>query len=123
MAKRAWRYGADALICLPPYYYAGAPAKGLTAFFATVAAAAELPLYLYNFPRHTGNPITPELLKAVSHAGLKDSAADLSLIGHTPRYLLGGDSQIVEATAKEGAGMFRASRMLSGNLSLDGTSA
>jgi 4-hydroxy-tetrahydrodipicolinate synthase len=97
MAKRADRYGADALICLPPYYYANAPVEGLIVYFKEVAATTALPLYLYNFPRHTGNPISSNLLKSVKHAGIKDSAGDLSLIPHTSRYLLGGDSKIVEA--------------------------
>jgi dihydrodipicolinate synthase/N-acetylneuraminate lyase/uridine kinase len=102
MAKRAHRYGADALLCLPPSYYAGAPPSGLIAYFSAVASACELPLYLYNFPEHTGNPITGEILQNVPHAGLKDSAADLSLITRTPHYLLGGDALIVEA-CRQGA--------------------
>lgn len=105
MARRAARYGADALICLPPYYYASAPQAGLTEFFKSVACATgELPLYLYNFPKHTGNPITAEILQNVPHAGIKDSAADLSLIAHTSRYLLGGDSMIVDAYRRGACG-------------------
>jgi dihydrodipicolinate synthase/N-acetylneuraminate lyase len=97
LAQRAQRYGADAVICLPPYYYAGAPEAGLIKYFTSISVACELPLYLYNFPKHTGNPLTPEILKKVPHAGIKDSCPDLSLIDHTAHYLLGGDSRIVEA--------------------------
>jgi len=97
LAQRASRYGADALICLPPYYYAGAPAEGLIRYFSLVAEACDRPLYLYNFPKHTGNPLTADILKNVPHAGIKDSSADLSLIPHTKAFLLGGDSKIIEA--------------------------
>jgi len=103
-AKRALRYGADALMCLPPYYYANAPVDGLIDFFSRIAEISDLPLYLYNFPKHTGNPLTAELLKRVPHAGIKDSAADLTLIPHTPRYLLGGDSKIIEAYSQRACG-------------------
>lgn len=102
LADKGARFGADSLICLPPYYYAGAPAAGIVNYFTSVAAECDLPLYLYNFPKHTGNPITAEMLRHIPHAGLKDSSSDLSLIAATPRYLLGGDSKIV-ASFKQGA--------------------
>ena len=104
MAKRAQRLGADALLCLPPYYYAGAPRSGLIAYFSAIASECDLPFYLYNFPEHTGNPITREILQKVPHAGLKDSAADFTLIAHTPYYLLGGDARIVKAYRKGACG-------------------
>ncbi|MCX7725725.1 MAG: dihydrodipicolinate synthase family protein, partial [Chitinispirillaceae bacterium] len=104
MAEEAHRYGIDALICLPPYYYAGAPESGLIEFFLRVKDSSPLPFYLYNFPKHTGNPITCSLLRNISHDGLKDSAGELSLINFTPKYLLGGDSKIVEVYKKGGCG-------------------
>ncbi len=104
LSKRATRYGADALLCLPPHYYANAPAEGMITWFATVSAASDLPFYFYNFPKHTGNAITPELLAAVPHAGMKDSSGSLSLSGATPSYLMGGDSGIVEAYGKGACG-------------------
>lgn len=97
LARQGCRFGAEALICLPPYYYAGAPTAGIATYFKTVAAACELPLYLYNFPKHTGNPLTPKLLAAVPHAGIKDSAGNLALVSATKRYILGGESKLVEA--------------------------
>lgn len=104
MAQVGYTYGSDALICLPPYYYSGAPESGLIEFFSKVKLASQLPLYIYNFPKHTGNPITTSILKKVSHDGLKDSGGDLSLIEYTPRYLLGGDSKIVEVYRRGGCG-------------------
>lgn len=103
-AKRSFRYGADALLCLPPSYYAGAPHGGLVSWFSSIADTCDLPLFLYNFPKHTGNAITAELCAAIPHAGLKDSSGDLSLIDATPLYLLGGDMQIVDMYRKGGCG-------------------
>lgn len=97
LTRRAQLYGADALICLPPYYYANAPEEGIYTFLKDVADATWLPFYLYNFPKHTGNPFTPQLLENIPHAGIKDSSADLSLIAATSRYLLGGEVPLVKA--------------------------
>lgn len=104
MAEEAQRYGSDALICLPPYYYAGAPESGLIEFFCKVRDSTKLPFYVYNFPKHTGNPITASILKSIPHDGFKDSAGDLSLVNYTSKYLLGGDSKIVEAYKRGGCG-------------------
>jgi dihydrodipicolinate synthase/N-acetylneuraminate lyase/uridine kinase len=97
LTRRAQLYGADSLICLPPYYYANAPEEGIYTFLKTIADATWLPFYLYNFPKHTGNPFTPQLLAKIPHAGVKDSSADLSLITATSRYLLGGEVAVVKA--------------------------
>jgi 4-hydroxy-tetrahydrodipicolinate synthase len=104
LAKRASQYGTDALICLPPSYYAAAPEHGLTTWFSAVSGTCELPLFLYNFPKHTGNPLTSQMLSEIPHAGVKDSSGDLALIDATPVYLLGGDTQIVEMHKKGGCG-------------------
>ncbi len=97
LATRAGELGADAVLCLPPSYYADAPPRGIIEYVQTVAAAVDIPLILYNFPRHTQNPLTPAILRAVRHFGLKDSSGDLSLITATPRYFLGDDTRICRA--------------------------
>ncbi len=97
-------FGADAIVALPPYYRAAVPADGLIACFRQLGESIDIPLILYNFPRHTGNPLTPEILDAIEHFGLKDSSGDLSLIGHTRRYFIGGDSMILEACAAGAVG-------------------
>jgi len=97
LARRAERLGADAILCLPPSYYADAPPQGIVEYFRDVAAAIETPLVLYNFPRHTQNPMTPNILRQVEHFGLKDSSGELSLIKATPRYFVGDDAKIVRA--------------------------
>ncbi len=97
LARAGQQQGADVLIALPPAYFADAPPAGLIAWFSALADATDLPLLLYNFPRHTGNAITAEILAAVPHAGLKDSSGNLELIPATPRYFVGGDSKILAA--------------------------
>jgi len=108
-AHTAEEIGADFLASLPPFYFAGAPADGLVRWFNELAESTELPLILYNFPKHTGNPLTPEILAQVPHYGMKDSSADLSLIPATPRYFVGGDRKISEAYAAGAKGFVSAS--------------
>lgn len=97
-------YGADAIAVLPPYYLADAPAEGIVGYFRAIAERIDAPLVLYNFPRHTGNPLTARILAQVPHAALKDSSANLELVAHTPRYFIGGDDRILESRLAGGAG-------------------
>ncbi|MDD3276475.1 MAG: dihydrodipicolinate synthase family protein [Kiritimatiellales bacterium] len=108
-AHAAEEIGADFLVSLPPFYFAGAPGSGLVRWFNELAESTELPLILYNFPKHTGNPMTPEILSQIPHYGLKDSSADLSLIPATPRYFVGGDCKISVAYAAGAKGFVSAS--------------
>ena len=103
-ARWGEEYGADAIAVLPPYYLANAPAEGIAAYFNAIADRIEAPLVLYNFPIHTGNAITAEILAQVPHAALKDSSGDLELVAHTPRYFIGGDERILECRRAGGAG-------------------
>ncbi|MDF7801577.1 dihydrodipicolinate synthase family protein [Pontiellaceae bacterium B1224] len=98
-------FGADAVAVLPPMYPAELSAEGIIEYFQTVEAEAEVPFILYNFPRHTGNAITPEILKAVPHYAIKDSAQNLELMAQTPRYFVGSSSNIY-APVQEGAAGF-----------------
>ncbi|HDQ46193.1 MAG TPA: hypothetical protein ENN17_11980 [bacterium] len=100
--------GADGVLVLPPYYFAGAPESGLVRYFEEAAACSSLPVILYNFPKHTGNPLTPGILNSVPHFGMKDSSARLDLIPHTPRYFVGGDTHILEACMRGAAGFVSA---------------
>lgn len=108
-AHAAEEEGADFLASLPPFYFSGAPNAGLVHWFTELAESTELPLILYNFPRHTNNPLIPEILKQVPHYGLKDSSADLLLVPATPNYFVGGDRKISEAYAAGAKGFVSAS--------------
>jgi len=89
--------GADAVVAMLPYYYAGAPVEGLIGYLNCISQSTSLPVVLYNFTRHTGNPMSPEILESVEHFAIKDSSGDFSLIGASPCYLAGTSSRIVEA--------------------------
>jgi 4-hydroxy-tetrahydrodipicolinate synthase len=100
--------GADSVLCLPPWYLTGAPVEGVIRYFETVSLACPVPFLMYHFPRHTRFSLTPQMLARIPHAGIKDSAADVSLIAHTPRYFIGSDSQALAAHQLGGAGFVSA---------------
>ncbi len=108
-ARAAEHEGADFIASLPPFYIANAPADGIVEWFTQLSEATELPFILYNFPKHTGNPLTAEMLEKIPHWGMKDSSADLSLISETPHYFVGGDRKISSAYAAGGIGFVSAS--------------
>jgi 1-pyrroline-4-hydroxy-2-carboxylate deaminase len=63
-AKDAADVGAQGLMVLPPVLY-HADAYELIAFFATVAAATELPLMIYNSPASSRNDMSPSTIAHV----------------------------------------------------------
>ena len=99
---------ADAVAVLPPIYPAGLLEEGVIHYLQVLEKEAKIPFLLYNFPTHTGNAITPEILRAVPHFGPKDSAQDLGLIEHTPRYFVGSSSNIYEPVMEGAAGFVSA---------------
>jgi len=98
------KLGADAVASLPPIYPAGLSAAGIIEYLQALEAEAEVPFILYNFPKHTGNALTPEILKAVPHVALKDSAQNLELMEHTPKYFVGSGTNIFEPIQQGAAG-------------------
>lgn len=104
----AGELGADAVATLPPIYPAGISAAGIIEYLQALEAEAEMPFILYNFPKHSGNAITPEILKAVPHAALKDSAQNLELMEHTPKYFIGSSSHVFEPVRQGAAGFVSA---------------
>ena len=109
--EAAWAIenGADAIVAIVPYYLANVDQEGVVDYFNKLAAGIEIPFILYNFPKHTQNPLTAEMLRRIDHFGMKDSSGDLSLAGATGHYYVGGDEKIVEAY-KQGAYGFVSAR-------------
>lgn len=107
LANHAKEY-AQALVLLPPYYYANSPQKGLVEFFKTILKQIDFPIYLYHFPKHTKNSITLHmvniLLRDFPHLlGIKDSEAHLenclqfkTLRQGAFQVFVGGDSVALE---------------------------
>ena len=104
----AARYGADAVAVLPPMYPAGLAPEGIIGYLQALADEAAVPFILYNFPKHTGNALTPDILKTVPHAALKDSARDPELMEYTPKYFIGSSTHILEPVGQGAAGFVSA---------------
>lgn len=78
MAEHAARAGADAICCVPPFFYRVSD-DDVAEHYRVVADAAGLPLLVYNLPQCTGVEITPDLMAKIQDrvpqlAGLKHSA-------------------------------------------------
>ena len=108
--EAAWgiKHNADAIIAIAPYYLADAPQTGIVDYFNRLAEKIEIPFILYNFPKHTQNPLTAEMLGQIDHFGMKDSSGNLSLINATGHYYVGGDEKIVDAYQKGAYGFVSA---------------
>jgi 2-dehydro-3-deoxy-D-pentonate aldolase len=82
LMKHSYAIGADAVIALSPYYMISDQAC-LYRFYAEMARAAQLPLYLYNFPDRTGINLMPETLARLAQefpqiVGIKDTVDNIS---------------------------------------------
>ena len=78
LAEHAARAGVEAICCVPPFFY-GKNDDSVVEHYRVVAAAADLPFFVYNLPEATGVEITPDLMKKIQErvpqlAGLKHSA-------------------------------------------------
>jgi len=79
LAKHAEQIGADAVGTIPPYYYKY-PEEDLLNHFRAVLKAVDIPVFVYNNPELSNNPISEILLKKLAGeglAGVKDSSFDL----------------------------------------------
>lgn len=78
LAEHAAKAGVEAICCVPPFFYTQSD-RGVVEHYRVVAAAADLPFFVYNLPSATGVEITPELMAKIQEgvpqlAGLKHSA-------------------------------------------------
>ena len=78
MAEHAAQAGCEAICCVPPFFYGRGDAE-IVEHYRVVAAAADVPLFVYNLPGATGVEITPAMMQKIQDgvpqlAGLKHSA-------------------------------------------------
>ena len=82
--------GADALLCISPYYVKSNE-EGMYRHFLMSAEAASAPIILYNVPGRTGCKISPNVVKRLSvHPnvmGIKEASGDMSYAMKIARYL------------------------------------
>lgn len=81
LAEHAAKVGVEAICCVPPFFY-GRSDEAIVEHYRVVAAAADLPLFVYNLPSATGVEITPELMAKIQEGvpqliGLKHSALNM----------------------------------------------
>lgn len=100
----------SAVAVLPPHFFPLAQSD-LEEFFVRAGDAAQLPLFLYNFPERTGNRIALETVAAVadrsSLAGVKQSGAEFQYhrqlveLGRRKNFVVftGGEPRLAEAMA------------------------
>jgi dihydrodipicolinate synthase/N-acetylneuraminate lyase len=82
MAENAATAGVEAICCVPPFFYRQSD-DSIVEHYRTVAAAADVPLFLYNLPQSTGVEITPELMAKIQEGvpqlkGLKHSSVNFT---------------------------------------------
>lgn len=87
-AHIAKELGADAQLCVTPYYNKTTQA-GLIAFFSRIADETDLPVILYNVPARTGLNMLPETVEKLSHhpniLGIKEAGGTLSAMAEIMR--------------------------------------
>ncbi len=115
LSKKAEKLGADALLCVTPYYNKTSQ-KGLVAHFTAIANAVNIPIILYNVPSRTGTNIQPqtayELSKVENIVAIKEASGNISQIMQTAALCRdqldiysGNDDQIVPIMALGGKGV------------------
>ena len=79
-ARRAKELGADAQLCVTPYYNKTTQA-GLIAHYTAIARDGALPVILYNVPSRTGLNMQPDTLAALSQEeniiGMKEASGNI----------------------------------------------
>lgn len=79
LAIHAESVGADAVGAIPPFYY-NYSQEQLIEYYRKIIRAVKIPVFLYNNPEVSRNPIAPKSLQILAEeglAGVKDSAFDL----------------------------------------------
>lgn len=102
-ARRAEADGADGLMVVTPYYYP-LDDRAAVEHYRRVVDAVDLPVYVYQIPKRTGNQLSLDAFAAIAAidgvAGIKDSSGDVAWLGEAiataPEltYLAGSDALV-----------------------------
>lgn len=115
LSKKAQQLGADALLCVTPYYNKTSQ-KGLVIHFTAIANAVDIPVILYNVPSRTGVNILPETVKKLSEVeniiAVKEASGNISQVAKIAALCAddidiysGNDDQIIPIMALGGKGV------------------
>jgi len=115
LSIHAEKAGADALLCVTPYYNKATQA-GLVKHFSAIANSVKIPVILYNVPSRTGCNITvdtyKELAKIENIVATKEASGNLSQIaqiadecGDSLYIYSGNDDQITPILSLGGKGV------------------
>lgn len=115
LSQEAEKLGADALLCVTPYYNKASQA-GLIKHFTAVAEAVSIPIILYNVPSRTGVNISIDTYKELSKldniVAVKEASGNFSQIakikqvcGDDLDIYSGNDDQIVPVMSLGGKGV------------------
>ena len=112
--KKYQQLGADALLCVTPYYNK-CTQSGLVEHFSKIAEATTLPIILYNVPQRTGLNMLPktvkELLKHKNIVALKEANSDIDQVAEVIKLCpsldvyAGNDSMALPVMALGGKGV------------------
>ena len=104
LVRHAQALGADAALCITPYYNRPSQ-EGLFRHFEAVQAGTTLPVLLYDVPKRTGVALELDTIVRLAHlpniVGLKDASGDMAKAGRLrysvpPEFLrLCGDDDLV----------------------------
>jgi 4-hydroxy-tetrahydrodipicolinate synthase len=108
LARAAEQAGAQALLCVTPYYLKPTQA-GLIAHFTAIHDAVGLPIILYDVPSRTACPIADVTIKRLADlprvVGLKDATGDIPRVKQLRRRL--GDRFILLSGDDDSQAAFR----------------
>ena len=113
-ARRAKALGADAQLCVTPYYNKTTQA-GLVAHYTAIARDGALPVIVYNVPSRTGLNMQPNTLKALAKEeniiAMKEASGNMvqimdmiRLCGEDIAFYSGSDELVAPVRAVGGAG-------------------
>ncbi len=115
MSQEVQKLGADAVLCVTPYYNK-ATQKGLVKSFQKIASSVDLPVILYSVPSRTGVNIAPETAKELSKVenivAIKEASGNISQVAEIARLCegnmdiySGNDDQIIPVMSLGGVGV------------------
>ncbi len=115
LSKEAENLGADAILCVTPYYNKTSQ-RGLVAHFTAIADSVNIPMILYNIPSRTGVNISIDTFKILGKhkniAAVKEASGNISAIaalaaecGDMLDIYSGNDDQIVPIMSLGGKGV------------------